>query len=175
MTAPKPDNIREDLCGREGQNPYCAVCKPGQERQEMFDLGNYKQRLMYQIIWFSKVFNYTCALIKYKLFKILQCDFRIFCMNTVSHGVNAPTTWISNPPIVSKWKNLQNHCVQILMFVTAVLKKLSVFEMRTYLRHEGLGNQISLFCLFGLVQVLVSSSNVHVCTNVVCGQNKCTF
>lgn len=40
--------------------------------------------------------------------------------------------------------------------------------MIKYLRHEGFGNQVSLFCLFGLVQVLVGSSNIHVSTNIVC-------
>lgn len=40
--------------------------------------------------------------------------------------------------------------------------------MIKYLRHEGFGNQVSLFCLFGLIQILVGSSNIHVSTNIIC-------
>uniref|UniRef100_A0AAY5K5Z9 RING-type domain-containing protein n=1 Tax=Esox lucius TaxID=8010 RepID=A0AAY5K5Z9_ESOLU len=37
-TAPKPEGSGEGLNGGVGQNPYCTVCKPGQELQETYDL-----------------------------------------------------------------------------------------------------------------------------------------
>lgn len=40
--------------------------------------------------------------------------------------------------------------------------------MMGYLRHEGFGNQVRLFCFFRLVQVLVSSPNIHVSADVIC-------
>ncbi len=48
-TAPKPERSGEDLYG-VGQNPFCSVCKPGQELQETSDLCNCKQRFLYQIL-----------------------------------------------------------------------------------------------------------------------------
>ncbi len=48
-TAPKPERSGEDLYGVR-QNPFCSVCKPGQELQETSDLCNCKQRFLYQIL-----------------------------------------------------------------------------------------------------------------------------
>lgn len=42
-----------------------------------------------------------------------------------------------------------------------------------YLWHQGFGHQVGLLRLFGPVQVLVSPSNIHVRTNIICrGQHK---
>lgn len=42
-----------------------------------------------------------------------------------------------------------------------------MFDMYRYLWHEGFGNQVGLLRLFGSVQILVSSSNIHVRTNII--------
>ena len=47
---PKPEGSGEDLYGGVGQNACCSVRKPGQELQETYDLCNYKQRFLYQIL-----------------------------------------------------------------------------------------------------------------------------
>ncbi len=49
-TAPKPERSGEDLYGGVGQNPFCSVCKPGQELLETSDRCNCKQRFLYQIL-----------------------------------------------------------------------------------------------------------------------------
>lgn len=36
-----------------------------------------------------------------------------------------------------------------------------------YLWHQGFSNQVGLLRLFGSVQILVSASNIHVCTNII--------
>lgn len=41
-----------------------------------------------------------------------------------------------------------------------------------YLWHERFGNQIGFFSLFGPVEVLVGSSNIHVSTNVICSKDE---
>ncbi len=38
VTVPKPERSGEDLYGGAGQNPFCSVCKPGQELQETSNL-----------------------------------------------------------------------------------------------------------------------------------------
>jgi len=45
-------------------------------------------------------------------------------------------------------------------------------DVMTYLWHQGLGDQVGIFCLSGLVQVLVGSSNIHVGPDVICVEKR---
>ncbi len=88
VTAPKPERSGEELYGGVGQNPYCSVCKPGQELQETSDLCNCKQRFLYQILstiflLYQKRISYNIMEINYV--KIIQCDFLDFFLDSVAH------------------------------------------------------------------------------------------
>ncbi len=83
-TAPKPERSGEDLYGGVGQNPFCSVCKPGQELQETSD--NCKQRFLYQIL--SYIIPLYQILISCNKMEINSYNviFRIFFEDSVSHS-----------------------------------------------------------------------------------------
>ncbi len=111
VTAPKPERSGEDLYG-VGQNPFCSVCKPGQELQETSDLCNCKQRFLFQILHYISLLIIPCITIMWQIkklwtlilssicplyqiliscnkmeinyLKIIQCDFLDFFLDYVS-------------------------------------------------------------------------------------------
>jgi len=63
----QPRNLThlEKICvGGVGQNPSCSVCKPDEKLQEVFDLCNCKQRLLYHTLIFSGVQILICSCIQ---------------------------------------------------------------------------------------------------------------
>ena len=80
----EPRNLKdlEKVCMEEWAKIPAAVCKPGQELQEAYDLCNCKQRFLYQILS-SAFLMYqiimSCNKMQINYLKIIPCDFLHFC------------------------------------------------------------------------------------------------